>query len=214
MRAIIGITGKAGSGKDTVALMINKLLGNKYHVRRYSGKLKEVASILLGVPVEKFEDQEYKKSTLGGEWNNITVREFLQTLGTDCVRYGLHDDAWVIALWNDYKEERIDYKAELTDNGFMFQGVKVPYQTVTKNEYAFPNWLIPDVRFNNEADAITDRRGLIIKVQRPGIKTMDHASENELETIIPHYTIINDGSFFDLEHKTKRMINYLEEHFK
>lgn len=181
MRAVIGITGKAGSGKDTVALMINKLLGNKYHIRRYSGKLKEVASILLGVPVEKFEDQEYKKSTLGGEWNNITVREFLQTLGTDCVRYGLHDDAWVIALWNDYKEG---------------------------------DWIIPDVRFNNEADAITDRRGLIIKVQRPGIKTMDHASENELETIIPHYTIINDGSFFDLEHKTKRMINYLEEHFK
>jgi len=213
MRAIIGITGKAGSGKDTVALMINKLLGNKYHVRRYSGKLKEVASILLGVPVEKFEDQEYKKSTLGGEWNNITVREFLQTLGTDCVRYGLHDDAWVIALWNDYKEEDVYYTSPIDLIGSYPNNPKVIHR-VSNKEQSLPNWIIPDVRFNNEADAITDRRGLIIKVQRPGIKTMDHASENELETIIPHYTIINDGSFFDLEHKTKRMINYLEEHFK
>ena len=35
----------------------------------------------------------------------MTYREFLQHYGTDAVRFGLHPDAWVNALFADYTEE-------------------------------------------------------------------------------------------------------------
>jgi hypothetical protein len=82
---LIGINGYAGSGKDTVGKIIQYLLSafngvnlekilNKYEeyewmleeqseweIKKFAGKLKQVASLLTGIPIEKFEDQEFKK---------------------------------------------------------------------------------------------------------------------------------------------------------
>lgn len=84
---LISISGSAGHGKDTVARIIQWLLsGNvgqvsvedisntKHHdwwleeqsgfeIKKFAGKLKEIASILTGVPIEKWEDQDFKKKT-------------------------------------------------------------------------------------------------------------------------------------------------------
>jgi dephospho-CoA kinase len=68
MKNLIGISGKIGSGKDTVAAIIQELYP-QYEVKKFAGKLKDIASILTGIPVEKFEDQEFKKTDLGKEWS-------------------------------------------------------------------------------------------------------------------------------------------------
>ncbi len=87
-----------------------------WEVKKFAGKLKTTASLLTGIDVEKFEDQEFKKTFLGQEWDYIeymnnsprgsitkmTIRELLQKLGTEAMRDGLHTNVWVNALFADY----------------------------------------------------------------------------------------------------------------
>jgi hypothetical protein len=115
-----------GSGKNTVGDIIEKICltneGPVFEQKSFAGKLKQIASLLTGIPVEKFEDQEFKKSLLGDEWGIVkpnplnaipvfedvqfnhlmSVREFLQKLGTEAMRDGLHTNVWVNALFSDY----------------------------------------------------------------------------------------------------------------
>ena len=89
---------------------------SNWQIKKYSYLLKKIASLLTGFDIEQFEDQDFKESLLPTEWgletktplSNIpifddvkfihlmTVREFLQKLGTDAVRDGLHPNAWEI----------------------------------------------------------------------------------------------------------------------
>jgi hypothetical protein len=215
---IIGISGYSGSGKDTVGIIIQHLkAGTKFplravvkkpeihewwleersdwEVKKWAGKLKTIASILTGIPVEKFEDQEFKKSLLGPEWGTVadiplnsipvfadiqfnalmSVRELLQKIGTDALRDNLHQDVWVNALM-------VDYNPTL-------------------------NWVITDTRFPNEAEAIKKAGGIIIRIERPGIKPVNpHPSETSLENWKFDHVIINDGSLTDLTKKIKKVL--------
>jgi hypothetical protein len=123
---IIGISGRMGSGKNTVGDIIEKICltneGPVFEQKSFAGKLKQIASLLTGIPVEKFEDQEFKKTLLSPEWGTIhtnplnsipvfedvrflhmmSVRELLQKLGTEAMRDGLHENVWVNALFSDY----------------------------------------------------------------------------------------------------------------
>lgn len=168
---LIGICGRQGSGKDTAAGLINKITNNKFEVKRFSSKLKECAGILLGVPVELFEDRIFKESYIAQY--DMTVRELLQKFGTEFIRETVHPNLWI----------------ESTFIGYMNQ-----------------DWLIPDVRFINECDAIKSRGGIIVKTNRK-TKHDSHPSENEIDFIIPDYEIDNNGSFFDLELSVTRMMN-------
>lgn len=91
---IIGINGYIGSGKDTVAMMIQfiayqnsrrweptdlsdfmtfheqmKFHHSGWQVRKFAFKLKQMVSLLTGIPVEDLEKQEVKSRELGSEWN-------------------------------------------------------------------------------------------------------------------------------------------------
>lgn len=98
---IISLSGVALSGKDTVAGFIKKY-DNRFQIKGFSQKLKEMAVILTGIPYEHWEDQEFKKKPLPG-WD-MDARTFLQKLGTEAIRDGLHKDAWVMAMMADYKD--------------------------------------------------------------------------------------------------------------
>ena len=144
---IIGINGKINSGKDTIGKIVQFLVANEnlpkdmqyqsleeldngvnaysnWEIKKFAGKLKTIASLLTGIPVESFEDQEFKKALLGAEWGTVktnplnaipvfgdvqfnelmSVRELLQRLGTEAMRDGLHTNVWVNALFADYKQ--------------------------------------------------------------------------------------------------------------
>lgn len=230
MRNLISVSGKIGMGKDTVASIIQYLTAQKYKNitcsfeefrgstlemlspysnKKMAGKLKQIASILTGIPVNKFEDQEFKKTNLGEEWNYATletfmkgsgkkqmsVREFLQKLGTDAIRNGLHEDTWLNAFWVDYKP--IGGKMIIP---------KYP-KDYTSGRFEFPNWIITDCRFENEYNSIKERKGLMIKVERPGIETQNHASETGLDHITSwDYVIQNDGTIEDLIEKVREIL--------
>lgn len=189
---IIGISGKIGSGKDTVGGIIqlmqavshlndeqvarvvsdSRLMASfdmrhkNWEIKKYADKLKQIAEILTGIPRVSFENQDFKKSLLGEQWGSISVREFLQKLGTEGLRNNLHENVWVNALFSEF-------------------------------EHATSKWIITDVRFQNEADAIKKLGGIVVRIDR-GMDTGTHASETSLDDYSFDYTIKNKGSLYDL----------------
>ena len=205
---IISISGKIGSGKDTVAEIIKSTTPYyDWKIKKFAGKLKEVASLITGIPMEAFEDQEFKKTNLGPEWNRnttefietgviqyhrdvpMTVRELLQYLGTEAMRNHLHQNVWVNALLSDYK-------AAVPEDSQLLSAVE-SYMT-------YPNWIITDTRFPNELEAVRKYDAITIKVVRDSGNNVGtgHASETALDHITDwDYVIINDGTIEDLRRK-------------
>ena len=222
---IIGINGKIGAGKDTIGSIIQYLTDKnvkgmsfedwyasnvysvyqatgKWEIKKYAGKLKQIASLLTGIPVEKFEDQEFKQKHMGLQWK-MTYREFLQKLGTEAIRDGLHPNAWVNALFADYKKEGGSEGEErvASDGGY--------YSTPSyKGQY--PNWIVTDMRFPNELEAVEEREGITIRVTRPVKKNKNtprlHPSETALDNAKFDYEIINDGTMEELVKKVKEIL--------
>ena len=93
------------------------------------------------------------------------------------MRNGLHPDTWVNALMCDYK--KVKDKDE---------------------EYSHPNWIITDVRFPNEYDAIKSKGGIIIRVNRneSEIITNKHVSETALDDYNFDYVINNNSDINNL----------------
>ena len=206
---IISISGKMGSGKDTAGSIIQDLLeenvGPVWNIKKFASGVKELASIILDVPVEKFENQKFKESYLPSEWNTyravfsdrsdfhgwevvtnqMTVREFLQKLGTDAMRNGLHTNVWVNMLMNEYKK---------------FQ------KMVPDAQSHFPRWIITDTRFPNEYEALKEKNALFIKIERPGIELNNHPSETSLDNHEFNYVIENSGDIYQLQSKIREIL--------
>jgi hypothetical protein len=177
---IIGLSGYAKSGKNTVAKLI-KQARPEYEEKSFATNLKVIAHILTGYPIEYFEEQEFKESSLPEEWSNgnktMTIRELLQKLGTDAVRCNVHENAWVNALFTNYKKS--------------------------------DNWIITDVRFANEADKIKKLGGVIIRITR-GKPVNSHISEIALDDYKFDYEIMNTGSFDDLNKLVNYIVNLID----
>lgn len=109
---IIGVSGKIGSGKDTAAEVI-RTMDPEFEVRKFAAKLKQMVSILTGIPVSDMENHEVKMRYLP-EFG-MTLREILQRMGTEAVRGCIHDNAWVTSTMTDLKE---DSKWIITDVRF------------------------------------------------------------------------------------------------
>jgi hypothetical protein len=244
--SLISISGRIGSGKDTVGRIIQYLTSeykdkydfiewrdrvenygssthSKFEIKKFAGKLKQIASLLTGVPVEYFEDQEFKKTDLPNEWvyvkpgypaRNMTVRDFLQKLGTEAMRDGLHTNVWVNALFADYKPTKIIYNLKLRSGKTEYYG-------------EIPNWIITDMRFPNEMEAVKSRNGITIRVVRYSESKDDsviayslaltanamkdktgpfHPSETALDDAEFDYEIINDAGIPELIEKVKQIL--------
>jgi len=216
---LFGISGRIGSGKDTVGEIIQKLCatneGPNFEIKKFAGKLKQTASLLTGIDTESFEDQEFKKLNMGEEWDyfnstllegigkvdhhhKMTYREFLQKLGTDAMRDGLHINVWVNALFADYK----------CIGGKMIPVSKEDKYNPKYREY--PSWIITDLRFPNEMEAIVKRGGITIRVTRPVEKSKNiarlHPSETSLDKADFDYTINNDGTIEELVQKVRTIL--------
>ena len=64
-----------------------------------------------------------------------------------------------------------------------------------------------DVRFENEAQFIRDRGGIIIRVIRPDLVSHDtHESEVEQHSISADYTVVNAGTIEDLHAMIRNII--------
>lgn len=248
---LIGLSGYMGSGKSLVGEMIQYLaeypkslnktdygknrsfnsfkmdigMGHisEWEIKGFSVKLKEIASILIGIPAYKFENQDVKSSILPECWDykkkmpresleqeniyyidmKMSVRDLLQKLGTDAVRDNVHENAWVNALFADYIANVGEYDADAT---------------TLDRSFRMPKWIITDVRFPNEAQAIKAKGGIIVRINRPKYIGLDmypvtiipHPSETALDDWEFDYEIGNSGTIKELIEKTREMLKKYE----
>ena len=204
---IIALSGYAGVGKDTVADVICELYPG-WQVKRFAGKLKEVASILTGLKVEDFEDRLIKSMQLEG-WD-MTVREFLQRLGTEAIRDNLHKDAWVNALISEYNRSmKFEQFCPICGNSWN-TSICSTCNTSKLETKCTTNWIVTDCRFKNEAEQIKNCGGYVIRIKRPFTKPVNyHQSEVDLDDYEFDYTLHNDKEIDYLETKVKFMFRQL-----
>jgi len=88
---LTGLTGKAGSGKTSVARILCEDYG--YVESAFADNLKAAASCIFGLDLEHFYDGKLKE-VVDPFWN-MTPRAMLQKLGTDACRSIFGDDVWI-----------------------------------------------------------------------------------------------------------------------
>jgi hypothetical protein len=296
---IIGISGKMQSGKNTVASIVQYLIAQPklkeegfnpsvelwledtqklrdcesgWKQKAFATKLKQIVSILTGIPVENLEEQEVKNRVLGEDWwycqfrdtsngktwrENLltheeiqnylntctnrtvsdgvvkpTVRQLLQEIGTEAMRNVIHPNVWVNALMSDYKAFSKGKAHNLKDWSELYthkecKSCKKSYSGYKrqflckeciedKNIQFYPNWIITDTRFPNEMEAVKDKGGITIRVNRPNPKGIVddfinseqnlHLSETALDNHEFDYVIDNSGNIEELIEKVKVML--------
>lgn len=194
---IVGLTGYAGSGKDTAARGL--LWTGEWTHASFAAKLKEFAyrqgkHIYIAVhrgqpgyeafnitdaPVVHVLYSEYVDEVgLEVAKQNDQVRKLLQATGTDAGREVLGDNVWVDAAMDDLP---------------------------------LGNVVFTDVRFPNEAAAIHDAGGYLIRVVRPGNAPVNaHSSETALDDCPVDAVVVNDGTQQQLHQRLKNAIARLE----
>ena len=186
---IIGICGLIGSGKGTVADILVETHG--FEKISFADKLKDgVASVfgwdrnlLEGDTDESRQWREQEDEFWSSETNTpITPRLVLQLFGTDCMRNGFYDGIWVSL---------------------------VKQQVLANTD---KNYIIPDVRFENEIEMIRNIGGKVWTVQRGSDpewliqyettgEEPDHIHPSEWRWIksTKDDVIVNDGTLEDLK---------------
>lgn len=151
-----------------------------------------------------YEDYHHKTVELTEFQNrSITVRQLLQEVGTDAMRNIIHPNTWVNALFADYTSKKYSVGID-----------KYGHQTIVDK---YPKWLITDLRFPNELQAVKDRGGITIRVNRLNSTNQDghtyinkkdrtHPSELALDNAEFDYVIDNNGTIEELVIKVKEIL--------
>jgi hypothetical protein len=216
---------------------------SEWENKKFADKLKDMVCLLIGCSRMDLENDEFKNSKLGPEWDGylltngklgldvdkrpgfpleLTPRKMLQKLGTDLMRQQLHPNVWVNATFADYTP---------VGSHPSFAG---PYDGIQEVD-EYPKWIVSDVRFPNELEAIHERGGIVIHIKRPfslrfpeysefGFEydfnhdklcnedpemcaKLTHASETSLDNINDFdYVIENDGTIDDLLAKVDEIL--------
>lgn len=203
-KIILGICGFAGSGKSTVADILEKNHGFKKI--SFAGPLKDMVSaifhwdreMLEGATIESRQWREGVDLWWSNKLNipNLTPRLVLQIMGTEVMRLHYHNDIWIASM-----------EKQLLEN-------------------SHNRLVITDCRFPNELDAIKKQGGDIIYVSRkltepgwfPAYKEFNmappknvHISETAWINEAVDYEIINDLSISDLKRSIKKLITKMEK---
>jgi hypothetical protein len=157
---IIGLTGYAGVGKDTVADLLVREHG--YVKLSLADPIKELLNTRFGWTMEDWSDRQWKEAAIvlymspAGDSMYLSPRILAQWLGTEVGRYLAGPDVWLEVMWRKYQQHC--------------------YDRVTGN-YLAP-LVVPDVRFDNEADFIRSKGGVVVRITRMGAKPVAaHVSE-------------------------------------
>ena len=126
-------------------------------IRKYIGNGEMGEPIMNNKQCSKKEyEGHYKTNWQTAYKSHLTVRELLQVIGTDLFRNQLHEDTWVNALMSEYTPKIC--------SGVVHCALAGKYNISCWKCPEYPNWIITDVRFPNEAKAIKDRGGIVIRV--------------------------------------------------
>jgi hypothetical protein len=220
--------------KNSAGLYSRGIRVSPWQIKKFADKLKDMVCILLSCSRQDLENRDFKEKELGEEWKVyfakldsatypkdrdtmrvsdvyiseeavkkswfngkepilgfqisseiLTVRKILKLLGTECVRDIIHPDAWCNALMSEYKP--------------------VTYN----NPNYYPNFIITDMRFENEYQAVKNRNGICIRIERKkeDYSPKEHVSETSLDHITDwDYVIDNNSTVENLIEQVKNIL--------
>lgn len=167
---LIGLAGLARSGKDTAAQHLVNHHG--FQAYAFADPLRDGLMHILNLSPCDFEGDQ-KEQPL--PWLGQSPRQLMQSLGTEWGRNNVHTELWLLLA-----AQNLDLLARTHDNAKGF--------------------VVSDIRFENEAEFIRKRGGLVIHVQRHGAQHVNaHASESGIEIRTRDVVITNNGSIDDLQ---------------
>lgn len=192
--AILGISGHKQSGKDTVAKIIQYLTtgGDKtytniqgfleyyddskspnapkfpWQIKMFAGKVKDIVCLLINCTREQLENGEFKETPLGEEWRvyEVTTRnpenqiKHLVAFKEDIPKnYKLVED-YLLTPRKLLQLIGTECGRNIIHPNIWVTSLMQDYDTV------LDNWIITDVRFKNEAEAIRAKGGLLFRIDR------------------------------------------------
>lgn len=183
---IVGVMGRKQAGKDTAAA---PLLRCGYQQVNFADPVRDMALAIDPLVVwEAFSPAPVRLSLLVAKrgWHVAKqapeVRGLLQRVGTEGGRQILGERVWV-----DEWERRV---TRLAPNARV---------------------IATDVRFPNEAAAIRERGGVIVKIDNPRLADDDnHASEQSMTSIHPDAVVVNDRDVVDLQAEFVHVVGELQ----
>lgn len=195
---IIGIAGKARSGKNALAEFIieefEKNHNKKFYEASFAAELKNMCKIQFGLSDDQLwgdkkeveiVDKRFLKYTMGGDPEYSiyrTPREIMQELGAFYRK--IDYDFWINNLRKFLQAEALK---------------------------GHEDFIVTDLRYANEAKFIKTRKGFVIKVVREvenKIHGVDHESETGLDVYEDFDMIIeNNGSLADLKKASYNVVN-------
>lgn len=225
---LIAISGCKNAGKDSITSMLQyclsvpkifrqywiyknfrKWISPKYKRLAFADPLKRMLAILLNVPVSKFNNRHFKEDCV------INI----PTLDYSLSAFNEESD-----ILSDSKFNKLvkNLDPSLTQSNLTIRQLMQYFGTEICQKYFGRNvWInstlkhannptiISDLRFKAEYDAVKERNGFVIYVDRPGCEFGQHASEREMEELLNSnkYDLIihNDGSAKDLFNQIKKL---------
>ena len=187
---IIGITGKAGAGKDTFA---------EYLRTAFNKRSIDTVIAWHATPIKKMLDALYEYIGEESDWDDrawkelaeimgITPRTAAQTLGTEWGREIFGPDIWSKIF------------LRVAKNAKRFWGRDVV--------------ICPDVRFDNECRNIDLVGGVIVKIHRgeqdANFRGGDHSSEAGVSSGYITYHVENEASLEELRNQAEALAKHLE----
>lgn len=160
---IIGFAGLAQSGKTTAA---NIFVTHGWLRMSFAAPLKAMLAVLTS---------ETDKNATPPELCGKSVREALQTLGTDWGRGMIGPGLWV----NVMRQKLTDMLERVYDE--TIEGI-----------------VIDDVRFPEEVCLISELGGVVGWVHRESVPVLNHISEQALQRVEMDFTVDNNGTITEL----------------
>jgi hypothetical protein len=180
---LIGLTGYAGSGKDTVREVLEEQHG--IDGLAFADPIRDMLTALFetcGVDTKWMTERDLKERDIPEI--GASYRKLAQLLGTEWGR-AIAPDFWL----------------------------KIAAAKISMySEYGSLGTVVSDVRFPNEAEWIKAQGGVIWKIIRPGVEPVRaHASEDLIASLPYDYVIDNRGTISDLDHAVAMALAYTEK---
>lgn len=192
---LIGIVGNKKVGKDTFVdyLIENTSTDDMFQKQSLAKPIKDILEIMFGFSHEQLYDQDYKEK-IDERWGE-TPRKCMQNLGD--------------LLEEDFPK-RFPYIMKKTGGERIVITILKRFLMSKMSMYK-KHQIISDVRRLDEAKAIKDLGGILIKIERPGYSNLTdsktHISESEISKIQPDFLIENNGTIPELYTKAEELMN-------
>lgn len=178
----------------------------------FAGSLKEMLAVLLRVPVEMFEDRDFKENVFI-DFNDLSFHK------RDSLKK--HEILSDSKFSRKIKDNTIDVSINKLSIRQLLQywGTEIMRRSLGDQLWCLAtlrmgelhDLIVSDMRFKAEANAVKEKGGIIIYIDRPGCEIGNHQSEKEAFELYQsgqcNYIIHNNGTLKDLFNKCKEIVD-------